>query len=82
MEPVPVVLVGEEHWRRIVHFDRLAEDGLIDPEDVDLFTFVETAEEAWRFIEKWYEEADEPLLREHPAGEPLVGEPPSKPLVE
>ncbi len=50
MKNVPVLLFGEEFWRRIVNWEALADAGTIAPEDLDLFTFVETAEDAWAAI--------------------------------
>ena len=47
MERVPVLLFGETFWRSIVNWEALADAGTISPEDLDLFQFVETAEEAW-----------------------------------
>lgn len=64
--PVPVVLVGESYWRRAFDRDFLVEEGVIDPEDRDLFWFAESAEEAWQGILRWYQAAGRPLL---PAGE-------------
>ena len=45
--PVPVVLIGRDYWRRLVNFDALVEDGMIDVQDLNLFSFADTAEEAW-----------------------------------
>jgi uncharacterized protein (TIGR00730 family) len=53
IKPMPIVLVGEGHWRKVVSFDVLVEEGVIDPEDRDLFWFAETAEEIWAGIRKW-----------------------------
>ncbi|MEM7547680.1 MAG: LOG family protein [Pseudomonadota bacterium] len=47
MERMPVLLFGSEFWKRIVNWDALADAGTISDEDLDLFTFVDTAEEAW-----------------------------------
>ena len=47
MEKVPVLLFGEDFWRSIVNWEALADAGTISDEDLNLFTFVETAEEAW-----------------------------------
>jgi predicted Rossmann-fold nucleotide-binding protein len=49
------VLFGEDFWRRIVNWDALAEAGTIAEEDLDLFRFVETAEEAVDLIDHWPE---------------------------
>jgi uncharacterized protein (TIGR00730 family) len=50
MERIPVVLFGGEFWRRIVNWEALAEAGTISPADLELFSFVETAEEAWEIV--------------------------------
>jgi len=62
LSPVPVILVGEEYWRRVFDPDFLMAEGTIDPEDRDLFWYAETAEEIWRDILLWYELKGEPLL--------------------
>lgn len=54
MSRIPVLLFGEEFWRKIVNFDALAEFGTIAPEDVSLLHFVETADEAWKAIADHY----------------------------
>ena len=61
MKPVPIVLVGEAHWRRAVDFDFMLDEGVIAQEDRALFWFAETAEEIWRGILQWHEAAGEPL---------------------
>ena len=50
VKPVPVLLFGEAFWRRIVNFEALVEEGTISPEDLSLFHYVETAEDAWQHI--------------------------------
>lgn len=55
VEPMPIILFNERFWRRIVNFEALAEEGTISPEDLDLFQFVETAEEGWDIIKQRYE---------------------------
>jgi uncharacterized protein (TIGR00730 family) len=47
VERLPVVLFDESYWRRIVDFEALAEEGMIAPEDLGLFGFADTAEDAW-----------------------------------
>lgn len=42
---MPVVLVGEDFWRRTVDFDFLVEEGMITREDAELFTIVDTADD-------------------------------------
>lgn len=57
IRPVPVVLVGEAYWRRAFDVDFLVDEGVIDPEDRELFWYAETAEEIWADIERWYAQA-------------------------
>ena len=66
--PLPVILVGEDYWQRVFDPDFLVEEGVIDPEDRDLFWFAETAEEIWTDILRWYERAGRPLLVEREQG--------------
>lgn len=61
IKPVPVVLVGEHYWRQAVNADFLVEEGVIDPEDRELFWFAETAQDIWQGILQWYERSGEPL---------------------
>ncbi|PWE30053.1 TIGR00730 family Rossman fold protein [Maritimibacter sp. 55A14] len=53
MKRVPILLFGEEFWRRIINWEALAEAGTISPEDLELFRFVDTAAEAMEAIETW-----------------------------
>ena len=61
IKPLPVVLVGEDYWRRAVDFDFLLDEGTIDPEDRELFWFAESAREIWDGILHWYRACGEPL---------------------
>jgi uncharacterized protein (TIGR00730 family) len=54
IDPMPVVLFGTDHWKRLVDWDYLAECGLIGPHDLDLLTFCDTAEDAWAAIDEFY----------------------------
>jgi uncharacterized protein (TIGR00730 family) len=45
--PIPVVLFDEAYWRGVINFDALLEAGMIQPSDLELFRFAETAEEVW-----------------------------------
>ena len=50
----PILLFGREFWTRLINFDLLIETAMIAPEDVHLFHFVETAEEAWAVLAAEY----------------------------
>ena len=47
---IPVLLFGRSYWERIINFDALIEEGMISSKDLELFQFVETAEEACQII--------------------------------
>lgn len=55
MKPLPILLFGKEYWNRVLNFDELAAEGVINPEDVNLLTWVETADEAWAEIVRFYD---------------------------
>jgi uncharacterized protein (TIGR00730 family) len=50
----PILLFGRDFWTRLINFDLLIETGMISAGDVNLFHFVETAEEAWSCLEAEY----------------------------
>ena len=50
----PVLLFGREFWTKLINFDHLVDTGMISPEDLDLFRFVETADEAWETLQQVY----------------------------
>ncbi|SFS21057.1 LOG family protein [Yoonia litorea] len=53
MEQVPFLLFGRSFWEKIINWDALADAGTISDEDLKLFRFVETAEEAIEAMENW-----------------------------
>jgi uncharacterized protein (TIGR00730 family) len=54
MKPIPILLFGKEFWNRVVNFEALVEEGVVSRRDLDLFTFVEHAEDAWAKIVDFY----------------------------
>jgi len=55
IKPVPVLLLGSEYWRRVINFDAMVEEGTIDEDHLGLFSYVDSAEEAWQVIKKYYD---------------------------
>lgn len=53
MKPIPLILFGREFWQSVINWEMLAEAGTISREDLELMSFVETAEEAVEIIEGW-----------------------------
>lgn len=54
MDRVPVLLFGIEFWRKVIDFEALADAGTIGPDDPQLFTVVDSAEEGWNVIRRHY----------------------------
>ena len=54
MAQLPIFLFGREFWERMVNFGGLVEEGVINAADLDLITWVETADEAWGRIVEFY----------------------------
>lgn len=46
IRPIPVLLFGRDYWERVVNFQVLVDEGMIDSDDLDIFSYVETADEA------------------------------------
>lgn len=53
MTPVPFLLFGEEFWRSVINWEALRDAGTIGAEDLELFRFVETAQQALDVIDNW-----------------------------
>ncbi len=53
MSKVPFLLFGKEFWEGIINWEVLADAGTIADEDLKLFQYVETAEEAINALDNW-----------------------------
>jgi uncharacterized protein (TIGR00730 family) len=53
MERVPFLLFGRAFWDSIINWDVLSDAGTISADDLDLFRFVDTAQEAVDVIDNW-----------------------------
>lgn len=53
MTSLPFLLFGRAFWEKIINWEALAEAGTISDTDLDLFRYVETAEEAMQVIADW-----------------------------
>jgi uncharacterized protein (TIGR00730 family) len=54
VKSLPVILFGRAWWSRLIDWKFLSDEGVIAPEDLSLFRFAETAEEAWEKIQEYY----------------------------
>ena len=53
-KPVPIVLFGTDYWKKVFHPENMLEEGVIAEEDLDLFHYVDTVEDAWEVIRAFY----------------------------
>lgn len=54
IKPVPVLLMGSDYWQRVINFEALVDEGTIGEDDLSLFQYVDSAEEAWEAISRYY----------------------------
>lgn len=62
LKPMPILFFGRDFWERVVDFEALADEGVISPDDLKLFTFCDSAEEAWACVCRHYAETGEDPL--------------------
>ncbi|MEN4044912.1 MULTISPECIES: TIGR00730 family Rossman fold protein [Sulfurimonas] len=60
-QTIPVVLVGKSYWNKAIDFEFLKDEGVIAPQDTEIITFADNAEEAWEYILSWHQEQGTPL---------------------
>ncbi len=54
VQPVPIVLFGSDYWKRLINIDLMLEEGVIAPDDLKLFHYVDTPEAGWEVIQNFY----------------------------
>ncbi len=50
MAELPIVIVDKAYWTSVINFEALADAGTINREDLDLFSFADSAQEAWDIL--------------------------------
>ena len=53
-KPVPIVLFGSDYWKKVFHPEMMLEEGMIAEEDLQLFRYVDTVDDAWEVIRAFY----------------------------
>ncbi len=56
---MPIICYGSEYWNKILNFQFLAEEGMIDYEDLDLIHFSDSPREAFTYLQSKLERLDE-----------------------
>lgn len=52
-KPVSVVMYGAEYWKKVIDFDELVAHGMITRDDLQLFRFLDTPEEAFKYLKNF-----------------------------
>jgi hypothetical protein len=50
----PILLFGRAFWEKLINFQHLVDTGMIGAHDLQLFRYVESAEEAWAVLAEHY----------------------------
>ena len=50
---IPIILFGREYWKNLIDFDYLADLGLIEDDDLNLFRYADTPLSAWDIIKSY-----------------------------
>jgi uncharacterized protein (TIGR00730 family) len=53
-QPVPIVLFGSAYWKRLINIEAMVDEGVISPEDLALFHYVDEPQAAWDVIAAFY----------------------------
>ncbi len=62
---IPIVIYGRDFWDRVIRIEALADWGMISPEDLDLFKYADSPEEALDIVKDAFRVADPGLRRSH-----------------
>jgi uncharacterized protein (TIGR00730 family) len=54
IQPMPIILFQRQYWSRVIDFQFLADEGVINDEHLELFSYAESPEEAWDTIQQFY----------------------------
>ncbi|MGL6195997.1 MAG: TIGR00730 family Rossman fold protein [Thermoguttaceae bacterium] len=54
MQQLPVIIFGKDFWEKTINFENLVETGVINREDLELFKYTDSPEEAWEMIRAFH----------------------------
>ncbi len=47
-----IVVYGPEYWKKVINFEEMARTGMISPEDLKLYKFIDNVDEAFEYLKK------------------------------
>ena len=54
MQEIPIILFGSDYWARVIDFQALADEGVIGDHHLNLISYADTPEQAWRMIAEFH----------------------------
>ncbi|CAJ1350912.1 unnamed protein product, partial [Effrenium voratum] len=57
--PMPIILLGEEHWKKAINFDYMLECGMLTQSHLDMLVFKNSAEDAFQYLVENVRRAEE-----------------------
>ena len=54
MQEIPIILYGTEYWNKVIDFQFLADEGVIADEHLDLISYTDSPDDAWRIIREFH----------------------------
>ncbi len=54
LQAIPIILYCRDYWSRVVNFQFLADEGVIEDAHLELLSYAETPQEAWEIIERFH----------------------------
>ena len=54
IQAMPIILFHRDYWRRVIDFEFLADEGVIEDQHLELISYAETPEEAWNLIQTFH----------------------------
>jgi hypothetical protein len=61
MQQIPIVLYGRAYWERVLNFQQLADEGVIEDAHLELIQYAESPAEAWRIIGDYQAAGGDPV---------------------
>lgn len=56
---MPIILLGKDYWQKAINWDYLVECSMLSQQNLDLITFLDTADEAFQLLTDQVRQADE-----------------------
>ncbi|HEX4413296.1 MAG TPA: TIGR00730 family Rossman fold protein [Lacipirellulaceae bacterium] len=54
MQQIPIILYGREYWDSVITFKQLADEGVVDDDDLKLIDYAESPQQAWDIIAQFH----------------------------